>query len=521
MANVAEDPSFPRRSPPGSATPTLTEVISSQQSAYASEGSFGSGEDDAPQRYVTDHEHAAVLVTSDFLAACLALPVALLILAGISNVPVNSMRMFTHNLSQNGLFPVAVVVALAAAGMYRSARRALQPSTFTEMKDLFIDVGAGGILFLGVGAIWHIVFNSTELVVSQLLVAVLVAGSFVVIGRAFMRAAISRYNTTRVLVVGSGPLEDRIKTYLNLHRGMELVGRVVDADTPDAGALGTVADLPALCDSLRINRLIVGFPDRGAAASVGIYRGLQGQVHIAIVPRYFELISWRSRMTDLCGLPMLEVASPNLSRWDRGIKRAFDIALASFAVAVLSPVFLAVALAVRFSSPGPVLFRQVRLGRNQHPFRICKFRTMNVHEESGGTITVESHPSSNGSASLALHELRNKAEKSGHITRIGGFLRKTALDELPQLFNVIRGDMSIVGPRPFVPDETELEGLSARRFEVRPGITGLWQVSGRNDLSAEDLRQLDYLYVASWTMWSDLRIVWDTPKTMVQGTGAY
>ena len=466
---------------------------------------------------MTDHEHTAVLVSVDFLAACLALPLSLLVLSGISPAHINSGHMLLHNLAQDALFPVAVVLALAVSGLYRSARRALQPSTFTEMKDLFIGASLGGIVFLAFGAVWHLAFATSEFVVSQLLMAVLAASVLLVVGRALVRAAIARYHTTRVVVVGSGPLEDRIKTYLHIHRGMELVGRVVDADRADEGALGTVRDLPAICQALHIDRIIVGFPDRGAAESVGIYRALQDQVHIAIVPRYFELISWRSRMTDLCGLPMLEVASPNLSRWDRFVKRSFDLVVATLTLLLLSPLLLGVAVAVRVTSPGPVFFRQDRLGRGQEPFRIYKFRTMYVEEDAVAAQAV--HPSSR--SDVPLHELRDKASKADRITPIGSFLRRTGLDEMPQFFNVLRGNMSVVGPRPFVSEETELEGPSARRFEVRPGITGLWQVSGRNELSLEDLRQLDYLYVASWSMWSDLKIVWDTPRTMVQATGAF
>jgi lipopolysaccharide/colanic/teichoic acid biosynthesis glycosyltransferase len=226
-------------------------------------------------------------------------------------------------------------------------------------------------------------------------------------------------------------------------------------------------------------------------------------------------------MTDLCGLPMLEVASPNLSRWDRFLKRSFDLTLATVTLVVLSPVLLAVALAVRLTSPGPILFRQDRLGRDQRAFRIYKFRTMFLHEERHDAAASAGADDGSTGPAQPLHLVRNKAAKAGQITSIGNFLRRSSLDELPQLFNVLRGDMSIVGPRPFIPAETELEGISARRFEVRPGITGLWQVSGRNELSGDDLRQLDYLYVASWSMWSDLKIVWDTPRTMVRGTGAF
>ena len=124
--------------------------------------------------------------------------------------------------------------------------------------------------------------------------------------------------------------------------------------------------------------------------------------------------------------------------------------------------------------------------------------------------------------SIPLHELRNKAVEAERITRIGGVMRRTGLDEIPQFLNVLLGNMSLVGPRPFTERESEtVTGWQARRFELRPGITGLWQVSGRNDLNMDELRRLDYLYVASWSLWWDIKIVWDTPRAMVRGFGAY
>ena len=120
-----------------------------------------------------------------------------------------------------------------------------------------------------------------------------------------------------------------------------------------------------------------------------------------------------------------------------------------------------------------------------------------------------------------LYELRNKTDETSRITRFGGFLRSTGIDEIPQFINVFRGGMSVVGPRPFVPSESDIDGWGSCRFEVRPGITGLWQVSGRNELTRSDLLQLDYLYVSSQSLWWDLKIIFETPMTMVRGTGAY
>ena len=141
---------------------------------------------------------------------------------------------------------------------------------------------------------------------------------------------------------------------------------------------------------------------------------------------------------------------------------------------------------------------------------------MGTEHETGGELQPLSFATDG-----PLHELRGKAALTNRITRFGAFLRKTGIDEIPQFVNVFKGDMSVVGPRPFVPEESRVEGWATRRFEVRPGITGLWQVSGRNDLSRTDLIQLDYLYVSSWSLWWDLKIMFETPKTMLRGTGAY
>ena len=163
-----------------------------------------------------------------------------------------------------------------------------------------------------------------------------------------------------------------------------------------------------------------------------------------------------------------------------------------------------------------MLFRQERLGRHRKPFTILKFRTMRL--ESHDTPL----PEGTSSADVPLYVSRGKLHESNRRTAIGGLLRRTGLDEIPQFLNVLFGSMSIVGPRPFIVSESDIEDPHyARRFDVRPGITGLWQVSGRNDLTAEELRQLDYLYVTAWALWWDIKICVDTPRAMLRGLGAY
>jgi exopolysaccharide biosynthesis polyprenyl glycosylphosphotransferase len=440
------------------------------------------------------------------------------------------MAQFSWNMTHDSLFPAAAVAALALSGSYRANRRELGPSTFKELHDVLFAIGVACVMTIAVGALLHATTGFGEPRPTQLIVMVIVAVVFVVIGRSIIRTVLHTLTVSRVIVVGAGALPERVATYVGLNKGLSLVGRVVDSADPDDGAIGTVKDLPQLCHELDIQRVIVTYPDRMAHDTIAVYRTLQDNVHLTFVPRYFELVSWRSNLTDLSGLPLIEVARADLSKWDRLLKRSLDIGLSLITLIALSPVLFLVAVAIKSSSPGPILFRQARLGRNKEPFTILKFRSMRVHTGQPDAMAASTSnganqdPTSNGAnqdASVPLYKLRQKLAEGDRITGVGRLLRKSGLDELPQLFNVLRGDMSIVGPRPFVPHESFLDGWSARRFEVRPGITGLWQVSGRNQLSTDDLRQLDYLYVASWSFWWDLKILFDTPRTMLHGFGAY
>ena len=408
------------------------------------------------------------------------------------------------------------MIALALAGFYRSSRRARYESSFSELKELAIALCAGCVLSIGFSVLLHVGFGVTESNSTQLLLAAIIAVALITIAHATL-SAFRRNVHSRVLIVGSGTLVDRIATYFSLTKGVEVIGRVVDAPTAEDGSLGTVSDLPQLCEKLQANRIIVAFPTVLSHDSVTVFRSLPSSVHIAIVPRYFELVSWRSRITDLYGLPLVEVAPAHFSRWDRFLKRGFDIIAGSLLLLILSPVALILAVLVKLSSPGPVLFRQERVGQGRQLFTIYKFRTMGT---SGTT------PSDEPETACSTHRSRStnfetSQWRPNRITPIGGVMRRTGLDEIPQFLNVLLGNMSLVGPRPFTERESEtVTGWQARRFELRPGITGLWQVSGRNDLSMDELRRLDYLYVASWSLWWDIKIVWDTPRAMVRGVVA-
>jgi exopolysaccharide biosynthesis polyprenyl glycosylphosphotransferase len=482
----------------------------------------------SPYRTITDKELTLVQISCDFVCACVALPLSLVLLSQLSAVPVNASGQLVRNLQIDSLFPVAVVIALASGGIYRVTHRRLQPSAFLEIRELSFGVGEGCVLALAIGSLLHVLFATSEPYATQLVMAVIVTVGTITVGRIILRYFLHALTTTRVLVVGAGTTADRIVLSVRQDAGMTLVGRI--ADDGDADALGQVADLPRLCRQLDVHRVLVAARDEFSVEAMDVYRELQDFVHIAMVPRYYELISWRSSLTDLAGLPFLEIAQPHLSAWDQCMKRAFDLCISTAVLVLTAPLLLVVAIGVKLSSPGPVFFHQVRLGRTTEPFTVTKFRSMTTGTEQapapGDTdidtdIDLDTATDLGADADRPLHEVRHKLDESARITRFGAFLRRTGIDEIPQFISVFKGDMSVVGPRPFIPSESNVEGWATRRFEVRPGITGLWQVSGRNDLTRSDLVQLDYLYVASWSLWWDLKIMFETPKTMARGIGAY
>ncbi len=232
---------------------------------------------------------------------------------------------------------------------------------------------------------------------------------------------------------------------------------------------------------------------------------------MSIVPRYFEIMAANVGIADLEGIPVIEVPAARLSRAARASKRGLDLALTIPGLIALAPVFFVVALAIKLDSPGPVIFRQPRMGRDHHAFQIIKFRTMVVGAEELRESLLDANESTG-----PLFKIRSDPR----VTRVGAWLRRLSLDELPQLFNVLKGEMSLVGPRPFVIYEDEkIDGWARRRLDLTPGITGLWQVLGRNDIDFEEMVKLDYLYVNNWSLWWDIKLLLRTAPVVFTRRG--
>jgi len=318
---------------------------------------------------------------------------------------------------------------------------------------------------------------------------------------------------TRILVVGTGPMSDRLTSRLQRCPDTRVVGHVDDNAAPGTRVLGGVTDLPDVCADHAIDRVIIAFPNSSDAIVLEALRKLEGQVPISEIPRYFELHNWRTEAEELHGLTLMHLPTVSMAASERIMKWVMDVTLAACALTVVAPFLLLIALAIKVDSRGPVFFRQERMGRAGKPFRIFKFRSMTADAWQQRDMVAR------------LNEVDGplfKMEKDPRVTRVGAFMRRTSIDELPQLINVVSGAMSLVGPRPLPTEESDrIDGAALARLDVKPGITGLWQVCGRSDLTYDDLQHLDSVYVRSWSLRWDLRIMAQTPKAVLGRSGAY
>ncbi|MGO9150342.1 MAG: sugar transferase, partial [Acidimicrobiales bacterium] len=422
------------------------------------------------------------LVASDVVALTLCLSAALYLVHQPTSASVDSALVANVVLSLPLL--IVVVVALALNNLYSKAPGQVLKSSFTELHDIVYGLGISGCVVLGIDHLFGSLERQATLEPVTIVVALLLAVVVVPTGRALSRAVLRAVKTEqcRVLIVGSGMMAEHLLRYLSWNPRITVVGCVDDDPVPGATVLGTLEDLPQLVEDLNIQQVMVGFSRTHPADAILRLQSLNDHVAISIVPRYFELITWRSSVKEIAGLALIDVAPARLNLAARTVKRTFDIVVGSLLLLFALPELVVVAISIKMSSPGPVLFRQERIGKDNKPFTIYKLRTM-ANDAEQRRSQLEHSNEMDG----PLFKIR----ADPRATPIGRFLRKTSLDEAPQLFNVLRGDMSLVGPRPFVASESSaIDGSAQRRFEVRPGMTGLWQVSGRSELTFDEMQRL-------------------------------
>jgi exopolysaccharide biosynthesis polyprenyl glycosylphosphotransferase len=240
-------------------------------------------------------------------------------------------------------------------------------------------------------------------------------------------------------------------------------------------------------------------------------------IHVDLVPSWSDVVGTRFEVNEMEGMPLLTMPRPRLLSTSLRLKRALDLLVGAAALVFLAPVLAACAVAIKLDSPGPVLFRQRRVGRDDRPFQVFKFRSMyrDADSRKDDVARLNFHGGGNDRGMF-------KVRRDPRITRVGRFLRRYSLDELPQLFNILRGEMSFVGPRPLIETEDrQIEGRFRRRLSLTPGLTGLWQAHGRSDIPFEQMVNLDYLYVTNWSLWGDVKLLMRTVSAVLRGSGAY
>jgi exopolysaccharide biosynthesis polyprenyl glycosylphosphotransferase len=322
----------------------------------------------------------------------------------------------------------------------------------------------------------------------------------------------------RCLFIGDAAAAATIRSKLSDHGGIraKMVAHL-DLDkiatwSTDARSAAELAEVRALARRLDVHRAIVAPRSADGGEVLDLVRTLKAVgVRVSILPRMLEVVGSSVVFDDLHGVTVMGVRRFDLTRSSASVKRGFDLVCASLGLLAVSPLMLAAAAAIKLDSSGPVFFRQLRVGRHGEHFRIFKFRTMVSDAEA-----LKDSLRDRNEAQEGLFKIIDDPR----ITRVGSFLRKSALDELPQLLNILKGEMSVVGPRPLVVDEDQrVEGWHRRRLELTPGMTGHWQILGPARVPLKEMVAIDYLYVANWSLWTDIKIMLRTVPYVVGRKG--
>lgn len=365
--------------------------------------------------------------------------------------------------------------------------------------------------------------------VPKLIVFWVTAVAFVVVGRAIARAVCRRQINylQNTLIVGAGQVGQLVAKKLLNHReyGLNLVGFVDAAPLDRTPAvqvipvLGGIDRLPVLIRLFDVERVIIAFSQASHNEMLDVIRSMKDfEVHVDIVPRFFELVGSEVGMHSVEGISLVGIPPLHLSRSSQLLKVVLDLTLSVASLLFLLPLIATTALLIKVDSPGPVFFRQVRMGFGGKPFRIFKFRTMYVDAEARKKEIehLNQHLLAGDDARMF------KVPNDPRVTRVGRLLRRYSIDELPQLLNVVMGQMSLVGPRPLILDENEhVVDWGKTRLRLKPGITGLWQVLGRSDIPFEEMTRLDYLYVTNWSLWRDISLISRTLPALLRSRSAY
>jgi exopolysaccharide biosynthesis polyprenyl glycosylphosphotransferase len=452
-----------------------------------------------------------MLFTADSAAACLAGAIAVLALGLTAAEPKGAVYVAGVTV----LWPLAAF----SIGLYRSDQLASWASAVTEIPRAFVAVLLITWPLFGLASVLGL-----EQVVAVTFLTVGGIAALTGVARTIVRAGLHRAPDLRqrTLILGSGIVAGQVVKKLrnNLQFGLVPVGivddEVHDIGTPDLPWLGRFADLDTIIEAQGIDRVIIAFSRASHEQLLESIRACRDAgVTVDVVPRLFEFLDGVRALDQVGGLPLLSIGAPMLTSASIAAKRVLDVAGSLALIGLFSPLMIAIAIAIKLESRGPVFFRQPRAGRANTSFQLIKFRSMYVGADKHKAEISELNEASDG--------VMFKIREDPRVTRVGRFIRRFSLDELPQLFNVLRGEMSLVGPRPLIFPETAAleEDWHLRRLELRPGLTGPWQVYGRSQSPFQEMVRFDYQYVAGWSLARDIEILLATLPAVMSGRGAY
>jgi exopolysaccharide biosynthesis polyprenyl glycosylphosphotransferase len=449
------------------------------------------------------------LLLGDLLAAVLASALSLVILGS----PTGNRLIFV--LAVGILWPLLAF----SIGLYRSDQLSSWASAVSEATR-----GVVAIMLMTWPIVGLAAWFAIEPPIATAFVTVGAMAIFAGISRIFVRASLHRTAELRqrTLILGSGIVAGQVveKIRNNGQFGLDPVG-IIDNDvheigSPDLPRFGGFNDLAEVIEIQSIDRVIIAFSRVSHEELLEAIRACRDAgVAVDVVPRLFEFLDGIRSLDQIGGLPLLSIGVPAVGSTMVAAKRVLDVLGAAILLTIFSPVMLAAAIAIKLESKGPVFFRQPRAGRANKSFNLIKFRSMYIDAEQ----RKEELDALNESEDGVMFKIRDDPR----ITKVGHFIRRFSIDEMPQLFNVLTGQMSLVGPRPLIFRETAAleERWHLRRLELRPGITGPWQVYGRSDSPFQEMVRFDYQYVAGWSLARDFELLLATLPAVLSGRGAY
>jgi exopolysaccharide biosynthesis polyprenyl glycosylphosphotransferase len=468
-----------------------------------------------PERTWADH--ALVRFVTDIVLTVLALFLAGVLASRVSAVIPLSDEQAHLPLLVYGLVAVIWGVAFVLTSFYLSGdRRAIDEAQALFALVTLATFALAGLLFFAFRQV-----SRLQIVIFYILDLILLIGFRLAVRLSRRLLGRPRYSHRRVLIIGAGEAGREAALMISNRRwaGLDLLGFLDNEIPPQTKVegypvLGTVGEIDHYIEAEGAQEIVIAVPLHAYPQFFRLLDDLRAlPVQVRIVPDYIKTTLFRAKAEEFAGIPMITVLHPTLAPFERQVKRAFDLIVGAIALILASPLLALVAISIRLDSPGPVIFKQQRVGENGRLFWMYKFRSMvqDAEQQQSKAIRIREDG-----------QILHKHPNDPRVTRVGKFIRRTSLDELPQIFNVLKGEMSLVGPRPELPWLVErYEPWQWQRFYVPQGITGWWQVNGRSDKPMHLYTDEDLFYIQHYSLFLDIQILWRTVGAVLKSRGAY